>query len=225
MSSTKYTRGSSLAEFFLEWQQAGYSVSEMKAILDQRIRHGVITVVPSLPASWRLRLTGSDGFMIETADDYLDAGKFHYYYWAPLPDWLRLPLPVQAAQALDAGDGEKGPPEAAPTEVQHSGLRRLEAPAAKAPKAAPSIPSVRERRKIEAAERRAKKAERETQLVEWLMPKPDLRKKRARYWAEARQVFPGITMRGLFRAVGKAREKLGRPGRRKRGQSGQSKKS
>jgi len=56
---TSTTRGSSLAEFFLEWQQAGYSVSDMKAFLDQRIRHGVITVVPSLPASWHLRLMGA----------------------------------------------------------------------------------------------------------------------------------------------------------------------
>ncbi len=66
MSSTEYIRGSSLAEFFLKLLQAGRSVSEMKASLDQRIRHGVITVVPSLPASWRLRPMGFDGFMIET---------------------------------------------------------------------------------------------------------------------------------------------------------------
>jgi hypothetical protein len=127
MSSTKYTRGSSLAEFFLDLQQAGFSVSEMEALLKQRIWHGAITVVPSLPASWRLRSTGSDGFMIETADDYLDAGKFHYYYWAPPPDWIRSPLPVQAAQAALLDAGEKGPLEAAPTES-----RPLEAPAAKA---------------------------------------------------------------------------------------------
>ena len=114
MSSTKYIRGPSLAVFFLKLQQAGRSVSEMKAFLDQRIRHGVITVKPSLPASWRLRPMGFDGFMIETADGYLNAGEFHCYYWGRVPDWLKLPLPVQAA----------------PTEAQHPRPRRLKAPAA-----------------------------------------------------------------------------------------------
>ena len=116
MSSTKYIRGPSLAVFFLELQQAGCSVSEMKAFLDHRIRHGVITVEPSLPASWRLRPMGFDGFMIETADGYLNAGKFHCYYWGRVPDWLKLPL--RAAQAaLDRSPDTHRP-------------RRLKAPAA-----------------------------------------------------------------------------------------------
>ena len=114
MSSTKYIRGPSLAVFFLRLLQAGRSVSEMKALLDHQIRHGVITVKPSLPASWRLRPMAFDGFMIETADGYLNAGEFHCYYWGRVPDWLKLPLPVQAA----------------PTEAQHPRPRRLKAPAA-----------------------------------------------------------------------------------------------
>ena len=114
MSSTKYVRGPSLAVFFLRLLQAGRSVSEMKALLDHQIRHGVITVKPSLPASWRLRPMAFDGFMIETADGYLNAGEFHCYYRGRVPDWLKLSLPVQAA----------------PTEAQHPRPRRLKAPAA-----------------------------------------------------------------------------------------------
>ena len=40
---------------------------------------------------------GFDGFMIETADGYLNAGEFHCYYRGRVPDWLKLSLPVQAA--------------------------------------------------------------------------------------------------------------------------------
>jgi hypothetical protein len=111
MKSKKYIRGPSLAVFFTRLLQAGRSVSEMKALLDHQIRHGVITVVPSLPASWRLRPMGFDGLTIETADGYLNPGKFHCHYRARVPDWLKLPLPVQAA----------------PTEAHHPS--RLKAPA------------------------------------------------------------------------------------------------
>ena len=114
MSSTKYLRGPSLAVFFLKLLQAGRSVSEMRALLDQQIRHGVITVEPSLPESWRLRPMAFDGFMIETADGYLNAGEFHCHYRGRVPDWLKLPLDVQAA----------------PTEAQHPRLRRLKTPSA-----------------------------------------------------------------------------------------------
>ena len=114
MSSTKYIRGPSLAVFFLRLLQAGRSVSEMKAYLDRLIRDGVITVKPSLPASWRLRPMGFDRFMIETADGYLNDGEFHCCYRGRVPDWLKLPLDLQAA----------------PTEAQYPRPRRLKAPAA-----------------------------------------------------------------------------------------------
>jgi hypothetical protein len=97
--------------FFLRLLQAGRSVSEMKAFLDQQIRHGVITVKPSLPSSWRLRAMGFDGFTIETADGYLNAGEFRCYYLGRVPDWLKL--------------------QAVPTEAQHPHPRRLKSPAAK----------------------------------------------------------------------------------------------
>ena len=86
----------------------------MKAYLDRLIRDGVITVKPSLPASWRLRPMAFDRFMIETADGYLNAGEFHCYYRGRVPDWLKLSLPAQAAS----------------TEAQHPRPRRLKAPAA-----------------------------------------------------------------------------------------------
>jgi len=111
MSSTKYVRGPSLAVFFLRLLQAGRSVSEMKAYLDRLIRDGVITVKPSLPASWRLRPMAFDNFRIETADGYLNADEFYCCYWGRVPDWLKFPLPAQAA----------------PTEAHHP--RRFKAPA------------------------------------------------------------------------------------------------
>ena len=100
--------------FFLRLLQAGSSVPELEARLRRQIQQGGITVKPPLPASWRLRPMAFDNFRIETADGYLDAGEFHCYFRGRVPDWLNLPLRVQAA----------------PTEAQHPGPRRLKAPAA-----------------------------------------------------------------------------------------------
>ena len=187
MSSTKYVRGPSLAVFFLRLLQGGCSVSEMKARLDRQIKDGVITVKPSLPSSWRLRPMGFDGFMIETAGGYLNAGKFHCYYWGRVPDWLKLPSRAQAA----------------PTEAQHPGPRRLKAPATE----------------------HDAKAELEAQAAGWLAGKPDLGSmKRYDYMAEGMTKFPGLTKRAWDRIVPTARMKAGLPEHAKPGPKRQTKK-
>jgi len=159
----------------------------MKARLDRQIKDGVITVKPSLPSSWRLRPMGFDGFMIETAGGYLNAGKFHCYYWGRVPDWLKLPPRAQAA----------------PTEAQHPGPRRLKAPA---------------------AEREAK-AELEAQAAVLLAGKSDLGSvKRHHYMAECMTKFPGLTKRAWDRIVPTARMKAGLPEHAKPGPKRQTKK-
>jgi hypothetical protein len=114
MSSTNHIRGPSLAVFFLRLRQEGFPVSELEVRLRRQIQQGGITVLPSLPALWWLRPMGFDNFRIETADGYLNADEFYCYYRGRVPDWLKLPLDVQAA----------------PTEAQHPRPRRLKAPAA-----------------------------------------------------------------------------------------------